>query len=256
MKVPMPLPLPLMVPAAYYYYNHQHLLHSSSYLSYNSCLAMPKCAAGTWVRPRVCNPTALTKAWACKASPVAFQWCAEPAGTGACIRPHPRAVAAMLVAAAACSCYWKSASGAGSPLADMSELDCTALCGRHEWWGKVYGYPHLTLWCLEDKHSPKLLPVNIHATCSSKKRLCSPVLFSPPAPPHSLCLQGGVSIEGLWTGNPCRSPYSDWDLSVDKVTVRNWNNLLGSFSDGTFFVAEIHQWQWFRVLVTLKTLSL
>ncbi|CAB1421430.1 unnamed protein product [Pleuronectes platessa] len=52
-EVPMPLPLPLMVPAAYYYYyyhhhhhHHQHLLHSS-YSSYNSCPAMPKCVAGT-----------------------------------------------------------------------------------------------------------------------------------------------------------------------------------------------------------------
>lgn len=62
----MPLPLPLSVPGAYYYYyyyhQHQHLLHFSSYLSSNSCPAMPKCVAGTRIRPRVCNHTALSKA--------------------------------------------------------------------------------------------------------------------------------------------------------------------------------------------------
>lgn len=68
----MPLPLPLSVPGAYYYYyyyyfhhQHQHLLHFSSYLSSNSCPAMPKCGAGTRIRPRVCNHTALSKARAC-----------------------------------------------------------------------------------------------------------------------------------------------------------------------------------------------
>lgn len=76
--------------------------------------------------------------------------------------------------------------------------------------------------------SPKLLPVNIHATCSSKQMLkkqcfCSPVLILPPPPPRSLCLQGGVSSECLWTDDPCSSPSSDEDLSVDKVTVRGFN---------------------------------
>lgn len=141
MKVPMPLPLPLMVPAAYYYYHHhhQHLLHSSSYSSYNSCPAMPKCVAGTWIRPRVCNPMALSKAWACKASPVALQWRAKPARTGDCIKPPP-AVAAM-VTAAAHSCHGYQPQGFWSLLADLSRtaLDCSALCSGDEWWGKGRG---------------------------------------------------------------------------------------------------------------------
>lgn len=133
----MPLPLPLLVPAAYYYYHHhhQHLLHSSSYSSYNSCPAMPKCVAGTWIRPRVCNPMALSKAWACKASCVALQSHAEPARTGACIRPTPTTVAAM-VTAAAHSCHGNPATGVGSPHADLNR---TGLY-RTVWWWWMKGY--------------------------------------------------------------------------------------------------------------------
>lgn len=75
----MPLPLPLMVPAAYYYYHHhqqqhQHLLHSSSYSSYKSCLDMPKWVAGTWFRPRVFIHMALSKAqaWLCESAAEAW----------------------------------------------------------------------------------------------------------------------------------------------------------------------------------------
>lgn len=127
MKVPMPLPLPLMVPAAYYYYHHhhQHLLHSSSYSSYNSCPAMPKCVAGTWIRPRVCNPMALSKAWACEASPVALQWRAKPARTGDRIKPPP--AEAAMVTAAAHSCHGDQPQGLEACSLIWAGLDWTVV---------------------------------------------------------------------------------------------------------------------------------
>lgn len=200
----MPLPLPLMVPAAYYYYyhhhhhhQHQHLLHSSSYSSYNSCPAMPKCVAGTWIRPRVFNPMALSKAWAwawaCKASPVALQWRAEPAGTGACIRPPE-------TAAAAHSCHGNPASGVGSLLAD---LNWTRLCCTVRWWsmmgsgkGRVsHVLPASPICHHEDKNISKW-SMPPEAKCSSEKRQNSSALqfcFYLSLQPHTApCWWGGV----------------------------------------------------------------
>lgn len=117
----------------------------------------------------------------------------------------------------------------------------------------VYGYPHFTLWCLEDKHGPKLLP----STSAQRKG------FSSPPPPHSLCLQGGVSIERHWTDNPCGSPYSDQDLSVVKVTVRGFNLdntteiiCLESFVMGHFLWIRSIRETLIQSSDTLKTLDL
>lgn len=220
MKVPMPLPLPLLVPAAYYYYHHhhQHLLHSSSYSSYNSCPAMPKCVAGTWIRPRVCNPMALSKAWACKASCVALQWHAEPARTGACIRPPPTAVAAMATAAAH-SCHGNPATGVGSLHADLNRTGLYRTLWW--WWMKGYGKGRMLN---SPNHLPLSLPfpsaiLRIHTVCKchpSKARcnsredktpqLCSFVFTSPSNPTlPSAC---GVEL-WHWTKNCYSNPFSD-----------------------------------------------
>lgn len=145
----MPLPLPLMVPAAYYYYyhhhQHDHLLHSSSYSSYNSCLAMPKCGAGTWVRPRVCSPTwHLCKAWSCKASCPSCKTLqskgggekrAEPSKNCSSHQTHTDSKkGAAMVAAAAHSCHGNPSPRGGWKPARLSEPDWTVPYSD-EWWG-------------------------------------------------------------------------------------------------------------------------
>lgn len=138
MKVPMPLPLPLMVPAAYYYYHHhhqhQHLLHSSSY---SSCPAMFKCVAGTWIRPRVCEPMAQSKARkAFRVNPAVACWASrnwsslqittDSSGSHADCSSTRLSRNASLRGLDASSLTWTG-------------LDCAALCGGDKWWGEGRG---------------------------------------------------------------------------------------------------------------------
>lgn len=155
MKVPMPLPLPLLVPAAYYYchhHQHQHLLHSSSYFSYNSCPDLPKCIVGTWLRPRVWNPMALSNA--CKAS-------CEPAGRAACIRASPQQWQPQGVEV--CSLLWIGL--------------CTALRGDDEW--SVKGKGGCLSLCIPLPGLPAILRINtVCERCLPKsKQNSSPLQF-------------------------------------------------------------------------------